>query len=248
MTRLAGKVAIITGGAQGMGESHARMFVAQGAKVVITDINKERGEALAAELGDSAIFLSQDVASEKDWQFVVSRAEAHFGPVNTLVNNAGVLGPGAALTDFKKKDFENVCAINQTGVFLGMQAVIPAMIKAGGGAIINISSIAGIVAIYGSPNIAYNASKFAVRGLTKQAAVEYGRHNIRVNSVHPGFVKTPMMAAVLSDDGREASKLVPLNRLAEPSDISNLVVFLASDESAYITGAEHVIDGGVTAV
>ncbi|MCK9503751.1 MAG: glucose 1-dehydrogenase [Porticoccaceae bacterium] len=248
MNRLSGKVAIITGGAQGMGESHARMFVAQGAKVVITDINKERGEALAAELGDSAIFLSQDVASEEDWQFVVSRAEAHFGLVNALVNNAGVLGPGAALTDFKKKDFENVCAINQTGVFLGMQAVIPAMIKAGGGAIINISSIAGIVAIYGSPNIAYNASKFAVRGLTKQAAVEYGRHNIRVNSVHPGFVKTPMMAAALSDDGREASKLVPLNRLAEPADISNLVVFLASDESAYITGAEHVIDGGVTAV
>ncbi|MBT8447371.1 MAG: glucose 1-dehydrogenase [Gammaproteobacteria bacterium] len=249
MGRLDGKVAIVTGGAQGMGESHARLFVAEGAKVVVTDINPETGQRVADALGADALFVQHDVAKAADWQRVVKAAEDRFGGVNVLVNNAGIIGPVVSLDEFKEADYQTVCGINQTGVFLGMQAVIPGMVGQGAGSIVNISSIAGMVAIYGSPNCAYTASKFAVRGLTKQAAVDYGEHGIRVNSIHPGFTVTPMMDAALDEAGKAgAAALVPIKRLGQPIDVSYLALFLASDESSYITGAEHIIDGGVTAL
>jgi 3alpha(or 20beta)-hydroxysteroid dehydrogenase len=248
MSRLAGKIAIITGASQGMGMAHARAFVAQGAKVVLGDLNEPGGKALASELGPNAVFVKQDVARAEDWQAILREGEKRFGTVNVLVNNAGILGKLAATTELPEAEFLRVCAVNQTAVFLGMQCVLPGMIKAGGGSIVNISSIAGLVAIYGAPNLAYVASKFAVRGMTKQVAVEYGGKNIRVNSVHPGYIKTPMMVAATDEGGGEALAQIPLRRMAEPSEVSNLVVFLASDESAFITGTEHVIDGGMTAL
>lgn len=248
MSRLAGKVAVITGASQGMGTAHARAFVAHGAKVILGDINDKAGEELAKELGSSALFVKQDVASAGDWKTLMRAGEKRFGAVNVLVNNAGILGALAPTTELSEAEFLRVCSINQTGVFLGMQAVLPGMINAGGGSIVNISSIAGLVAIYGAPNLAYVASKFAVRGMTKQVAVEYGAKNIRVNSIHPGYIKTPMMVAATDENGGEALAQIPLRRMADPSEVSNLVVFLASDESAFISGAEHVIDGGMTAL
>jgi 3alpha(or 20beta)-hydroxysteroid dehydrogenase len=249
MARLEGKVAIITGAAQGMGAAHARRFVAEGASVVITDINREAGEALAAELGDAAMFHALDVADDGSWREVVAAARARFGPVTVLVNNAGILGPGKLCAELDEADFLKVCAINQTAVFLAAKHVIPAMIEAGGGSIVNISSISGIVAIYGTPNVAYAASKFAVRGITKQVAIEYGKQGIRANSVHPGYIRTPMMTAALDEDQiKVASGSVPIGRVGEVEDVSNLVVFLASDESTFITGTEHIIDGGLTAL
>jgi 3alpha(or 20beta)-hydroxysteroid dehydrogenase len=248
MGRLAGKIAIITGASQGMGMAHARAFVAHGAKVILGDINDKAGSALASELGSNAIFVKQDVVSRADWQHLLREGEERFGTVNVLVNNAGILGKLAETTDLPEEEFLRVCAVNQTGVFLGMQAVLPGMIKAGGGSIVNISSVAGLVAIFGAPNLAYVASKFAVRGMTKQVAVEYGAKKIRVNSVHPGYIKTPMMVAATDEEGGGALTQIPLRRMAEPVEVSNLVVFLASDESAFITGTEHVIDGGMTAL
>lgn len=248
MSRLAGKIAIITGASQGMGLAHARAFVAHGAQVILGDINDKAGSALASELGSNAIFVKQDVARRADWQNLLREGEKRFGTVNVLVNNAGILGKLAETTDLPEEEFLRVCAVNQTGVFLGMQTVLPGMLKAGGGSIVNISSVAGLVAIFGAPNLAYVASKFAVRGMTKQVAVEYGARNIRVNSVHPGYIKTPMMVAATDEEGGGALTQIPLRRMAEPVEVSNLVVFLASDESAFITGTEHVIDGGMTAL
>ena len=248
MNRLAGKVALITGASQGMGAAHAKMFVHQGAKVILTDIAAADGKTLASELGSNAMFVQQDVSKLEDWRKVLAEGESRFGLVNVLVNNAGVLGPLKGTLELKEEEFLRVCAVNQTGVFLGMQAVIPSMLKAGRGSIINISSVAGLVAIYGAPNLAYVASKFAVRGMSKQVAVEYGAQNIRVNSVHPGFIRTPMMTAATDEGGGEALKQIPLRRLADPSEVSNLVVFLASDESSFITATEQVIDGGMVAL
>lgn len=249
MGRLADKVAIITGAAQGMGEAHVRRFLAEGAKVVFTDINRAAGLALEAELGTNARFIQHDVGQEDQWASAVALARDAFGPVSVLVNNAGILGPGAKTADLSQQDFETVCRINQTAVFLGTKHVIPSMIEAGGGSIVNISSISGIVAIYGTPNVAYAASKFAVRGITKQVAIEYGEHNIRANSIHPGYIRTPMMTAALDEEQiRIASGSVPIKRVGEVEDVANLVVFLASDESGFITGSEYIIDGGLTAL
>ncbi len=245
MGRLSGKVAIITGASQGMGEAHAKAFVAEGASVILTDINAVAGEALAEALGSQAMFVKHDVASEAGWAEVVAAGEARFGRVTVLVNNAGIIGTIAKTADLSAADFAHVCAVNQTGVFLGMRAVLPSMIASGGGSIVNISSTSGMIANVGTPNLAYAGSKFAVRGMTKQVAVEYGDQNIRANSVHPGYVKTPMMVAATDEDGGGAAAGIPLRRFAEPSEISPLVVFLASDESSFITGTEHVIDGGM---
>jgi 3alpha(or 20beta)-hydroxysteroid dehydrogenase len=247
MERLKGKIAVITGAAQGMGESHARAFVSEGAKVVLTDLNEERGQAIAAELGaDNALFVKQDVTKIEDWKNVVALAETKFGPINVLVNNAGILGPLAHALELTEEEYQKVVDINQNGVFYGMKYTLPSMLKAGIGSIVNISSIAGIVAIYGYPNLAYMSSKFAVRGMTKAVAVEYAGKNIRANSVHPGFIKTPMMAAATDEGGGSATSIIPLGRLAETAEVSNLVIFLASDESSYMTGTEQVIDGGMS--
>jgi 3alpha(or 20beta)-hydroxysteroid dehydrogenase len=247
MGRLAGKTAIITGASRGMGASHARMFVAEGARVLLTDMRAPEGEGLASELGPNARFIQHDATDAAGWDAVVKEAESFFGPVNILVNNAGILGPMAKTADVTEADYMNVCAVNQHSVYLGMHAVIPSMLKGGKGSIVNISSIAGLVANYGFPSLAYVASKFAVRGMTKAAAIEYGPDNIRANSVHPGFIMTPMMIEATNEEGGDALSMIPLRRIAEPEEVSNLVLFLASDDSSYISGAEHVIDAGMTA-
>lgn len=247
MGRLAGKIAIVTGAARGMGESHARRFVAEGARVVLTDRSVAAGQALADSLGPNALFVHHDVTDFGQWQSVVEQAEARFGPVDILVNNAGILGPIANTVELTEADYHQVCAINQHSVFLGMKAVLPSMLKAGKGSIVNISSIAGIAANYGFPSLAYVASKFAVRGMTKAAAIEYGKHNVRVNSVHPGFIQTPMMVEATDEGGGDALSLIPLGRIADPGEVTQLVLFLASDEASYITGAEHLVDAGMMA-
>ena len=244
MARLEGKVAIITGAAQGMGASHARKFIEEGAKVVLTDLNEEKGQAFAAELGESAIFVKQNVASPEDWQKVVEAAEEAFGKVDVLVNNAGIT-MAKSILQVSVEEYRRIVEINQVSVFLGMKTVIPAMQKAGGGSIVNISSMNGIVA----GAIGYTDTKFAVRGMTKAAAVECANYGIRVNSVHPGVIATPM---VVQEDTKAAveafSKHIPLKRVAEPEEVSNLVLYLASDESCYSTGSEFIIDGGLTAM
>lgn len=248
MGRLSGKVAIVTGASQGMGSSHAEIFVNHGARVIMTDIAEEGGRKLASRLGENALFIRHDVTSAADWRRVVEEGEAAFGDIDILVNNAGVLGPIASTVDLTEEQYMSVCAVNQTGVFLGMQAVIPSMLRKGSGSIVNISSVAGLVAIVGAPSLAYVASKFAVRGMTKQVAVEFGGRNIRVNSVHPGYILTPMMVEATDEEGGGAADLIPLGRMAQASEVSNLVLFLASDESSFITGSEHVVDGGMVAV
>lgn len=247
MGRLAGKVAIVTGAARGMGESHALIFAREGAKVVLTDLNVEKGEALAKQIGDAAIFVPHDVTKSDQWATVVAKAVATFGTIDILVNNAGILGPMANTIDLTEEGYQQVCAINQHSVFFGMQAVLPIMVKANKGSIVNISSIAGIAANYGFPSLAYVASKFAVRGMTKATAMEYGKHNIRVNSVHPGFIQTPMMVEATDEVGGDALAQIPLGRIADPAEVSNLVLFLASDESSYITASEHLVDAGMLA-
>ncbi len=247
MGRLSGKVAIITGASQGMGEAHAKLFVAEGAKVILTDVNEKDGQALADSLSGNAMFIKQDVRDAAGWKDVVAKGEAKFGTVNVLVNNAGIIGTLADTINLKQEDYQLVCDINQLGVYLGMQAVLPSMIRAGGGSIVNISSIAGMIACVGSPNLAYVGSKFAVRGMTKQVATEFGPNNVRCNSIHPGYILTPMMIAATDENGGGAGDLTPLRRMAKPSEVSQLALFLASDDSSFITGMEHVIDGGMTA-
>jgi len=247
MGRLNGKIAVITGAARGMGASHARVFAREGARLVLTDVNEEAGSALAHELGDCAIFLPHDVTKPGAWNVIVAKAVECFGTIDILVNNAGILGPMATTADLTDEGYDLVCAINQDSVFYGMRAVLPVMVQAGRGSIVNISSIAGMAANYGFPSLAYVASKFAVRGMTKATAMEYGKHNIRVNSVHPGFIQTPMMVEATDEVGGEALAQIPLGRIADPSEVSNLVLFLASDESSYITGSEHLVDAGMLA-
>lgn len=245
MTRLLGKVAVITGGSRGQGAAHARRFIEEGAKVVITDILVKEGEALAKELGNNAKFIKHDVTNASDWESVVAKTEAAFGPVNVLVNNAGIalLKPIETITE---EEYRKVIDVNQVSVFLGMKAVLPSMRKKKGGSIINISSVDGLRGNYNS--VAYDASKFAVRGMTKTIAVECGHLGIRVNSIHPGVIETPMISqADTTDSVQELIKGVPLKRIACPEEVSNLALYLASDESSYSTGSEFVIDGGITA-
>lgn len=245
--RLQGKVAIVTGASQGMGEAHARLFVREGARVVMTDVNEARGQELADEFGENALFVSHDVRRKDDWRKVVDTTQRTFGDVTVLVNNAGVIGPVQGLLDFDEADFLDVCAVNQLGVFLGMKAVLPSMIRAGGGSIVNISSIAGMLGTKESSNAAYCASKWAVRGMSKLIAAQHGADGIRVNSVHPGYILTPMMIAATDEQGGGAAAAIPLGRLAQPEEVSNMVLFLASDEASFVSGAEHVVDGAMIA-
>lgn len=233
------RTVLITGAARGMGASHARAFAAEGARVVIADVLDEEGQMLAAEIGDKATFLHLDVSDEHRWLEVIAEAESVFGGVHVLVNNAGIGGLPVTLTDTDFDSWRRVLAVNLDGTFLGIKTVAPSMIRAGGGAIVNISSFAGLL---GSPLLgAYAASKFAIRGLTKVAAMELGCHGIRVNSVHPGYVRTPIIEGI-SDEVVRGRLAIP--RIATPEDISPLVLFAASEDAAYCTGAEFVADGG----
>lgn len=243
MARLQDKVIIITGAAQGMGATHARMCIEAGAKVVLTDINAEKGQALAAELGSQALFIQHNVTSEDDWAQVIAATEAHFGTVNVLVNNAGIT-QSKSILETSLDDYRRILEINQVSVFLGMKAVIPSMQASKQGSIINISSINGLV----GGAIGYTDSKFAVRGMTKAAALECAPFGIRVNSVHPGVIATPMIMQGDTKAAVEAfAKSIPLRRVAQPEEVSRLVLYLASDDSSYSTGSEFIVDGGLTA-
>jgi 3alpha(or 20beta)-hydroxysteroid dehydrogenase len=246
MKRLEGKVAIITGAARGMGEAHARLFAQEGAKIVITDVLEAEGKALAEELGDHVIFTNHNVTSEEDWKEVVKIAEDNFGEVTVLVNNAGIVGIYADSAELTFEDYRKVMSVNADGTFLGMKYVIPSMLKAGVGSIVNISSVSGLQVAPGSPNAAYVGSKFAVTGLTKMTALEYATRNIRVNSVHPGGVRTGIAPAE-SFDNPAVFEPIPMRRLGTPKEIAYLSLFLASDEASYITASEYKIDGGMTA-
>lgn len=248
MGRLDGKVAVITGAARGMGVEHARLFAQEGARVVVADLLEDEGRALAEELGAPHLFTRLDVTDPSSWADLVQRTVDALGPVTVLVNNAGLAGPAATVADMSTDAYLRTIAVDQHGVFYGMRAVVAGMVDAGGGSIVNVSSVAGMVHQVDVPNPAYTAAKFAVRGLTKAAAVQFGPQGVRVNSVHPGGVLTPMLKETVPPDAIEAiASGVPLRRMAEPGEVSRLIVFLASDESSYITGAEHLIDGGQTA-
>ncbi|MHB8693892.1 MAG: SDR family oxidoreductase [Solirubrobacteraceae bacterium] len=237
--RLEGKVALISGGARGMGASHARALVAQGSSVVIADILDAEGEALSAELGDAAIYVQLDVTDRDQWADAVSAALERFGKLNVLVNNAGIATVGA-IGEYAPTQWDAIIAVNLTGVFNGITASLDALRAGAPSSIINISSTAGVQGYSKLPG--YNASKFGVRGLTKSVALDLGVHDVRCNSVHPGAVATPMTAGLDA-----AQKHVAMRRLGQPEELSNLIVFLASDESSFSTGAEFVADGGETA-
>jgi len=243
--RLQGKVAIVTGAARGQGEAEARRFHAEGAQVLLTDVLDAEGAAVAGALGDGTAYHHLDVTSEDEWIAAVGECEERFGPVTILVNNAGILDFGPV----EKQDverFRRVIDVNLTGTMLGIKSVVPSMRSAGGGSIVNISSNSGI---WGIPQAAaYCSSKWAVRGLSKAAALELGRHGIRVNSVHPGGVDTPMVSGPGHDPNDTTwAKRLPLGRFGQPEEIAAVVTFLASDEAAYVTGAEWSVDGGATA-
>ncbi|MCU1695213.1 MAG: 3-alpha-hydroxysteroid dehydrogenase [Mycobacterium sp.] len=237
MGRVDEKVALISGGARGMGAAHARMLVAEGAKVVISDILDDDGKALADELGAAARYVHLDVTDADQWDAAVATAVGEFGKLNVLVNNAGIVALGQ-IGKFDMVKWQKVIDVNLTGTFLGMQASVEAMKTAGGGSIINVSSIEGL---RGAPMVhPYVATKWAVRGLSKSAALDLGKFNIRVNSLHPGFIRTPMTKHFPDD-------LVtsPLGRPGQSDEVATFVVFLASDESSFATGAEFVVDGGL---
>jgi 3alpha(or 20beta)-hydroxysteroid dehydrogenase len=239
-----GKVVIITGAARGQGAREAELFAAAGARVVATDVRDDLGHGLAARLGDSGAYLHHDVTRPEAWRRVVDFAEESFGRVDILVNNAGVYTPGA-IADTPLDSLMTTIQVNQVGVFLGIQSVIGPMKAVGGGAIVNISSGAGLEGIAGIS--AYSSTKWAVRGLTKCAAKELADDGIRVNSVHPGLIDTPMLDGNTSEMMDTFRMMVPLKRIGTTDDVAQAVLFLASPEAKYITGAELAIDGGVSA-
>jgi 3alpha(or 20beta)-hydroxysteroid dehydrogenase len=244
--RLDGKIALISGGARGQGAAEARAFVAVGACVVIGDVLDDEGGLLAKELGDAAHYVHLDVTSESDWEAAVAAAVETYGALNVLVNNAGIMRLGP-LDSQPTEDFRAVIEVNQFGCYFGMRAAIPALRAAGGGSIINTSSINGFIGLAGTT--AYGASKFAVRGMTRTAALELGHDNIRVNAVCPGTIDTAMVSSPefedVDKDAYFASQPVP--RIGRPEEVANMMIFLASDESSVCTGAEFVVDGGALA-
>ena len=250
MGRLDGKVALISGGARGQGATEGRMMAQEGAKVVLGDILDEQGRAVEAEIraaGGAATYVHLNVTSESDWQSAVQTAESTYGGLHVLVNNAGIL-IRATIEETTEDDFDRIMAVNVKGVFLGTKHAIPAMRRAGGGSIVNISSVAGLV---GSPGetAAYSATKGSVRLFTKSTAIQHASDNIRCNSVHPGPIATDMIKDMLEDPEQWEQRMrrLPLKRPGRPEDIAYGVIYLASDESSYVTGTELVIDGGTTA-
>lgn len=242
--RLAGKVALITGGARGQGAAEALRFTSEGATVVISDVLDADGELTAKEIGDTCTYVHHDVTKESDWSEVVTRLVEQHGHLDVLVNNAGIFPAGGVL-DTSLADYERVIGVNQVGVFLGMQAGARVMVRQRSGSIVNISSIAGMQGSAGF--IGYCASKWAVRGMTKAAAKELAPFGIRVNSVHPGIIDTPMLETfdAINEGIREGLRQrIPLGRNASADEVANLVLYLASDESSYSSGAEFVVDGG----
>jgi 3alpha(or 20beta)-hydroxysteroid dehydrogenase len=242
MARFDGKVILISGGARGQGEAEARMLAAEGGRVVIGDILESDGRQLAAELGEAAVFLHHDVTEEADWIEAVETAE-RLGGLHGLVNNAAIYLP-RTLMETDAALFEQHMRVNQLGCFLGMKSVVSAMERSGGGSIVNISSVAGL---RGSPGaIAYSATKWALRGMTKAAAIDLAPRNIRVNSVHPGPIDTEMLKVRSPEENLRRIEMVPMHRMGTAEEVAKLVLFLLSDDSAYITGAEMAIDGGVS--
>ncbi len=246
--RLTGKVALISGASRGQGAAEARLFAREGASVVAGDILEEEGQQLVQDIrksGGKATFVKLDVTSESDWKTAVDTALNNYGKLNIVVNNAGIL----SLTGVEETTLETwhrVLAINATGVFLGMKNSIAALRKSGGGSIINISSIWGITGVGAS--IAYQASKGAVRTMTKSAAMQYAKEGIRVNSVHPGIITTPMVTEGVPDEMRQMIvAATPMGREGQPEEVANVVLFLASDEASFVTGAEYLVDGGYIA-
>ena len=240
--RLTDKVAVVTGGASGIGEATVRKFVAEGAKVVIGDLNKERGQALAEELGEAAIFVAIDVTKASDWEEAKKQTLEAFGTVDVLVNNAGISVAQSLLT-MTEEQYRKILEINQVSVFLGMQKIAPIMIEKGAGSIINTSSINGLKA----GAIGYTDSKFAVRGMTKAASAELAPQGVRVNSIHPGIIETPMtMEGDAVEQIKAYTNFVPMRRMAQAEEVANLMLYLASDESSYSTGSEFIVDGGLT--
>jgi 3alpha(or 20beta)-hydroxysteroid dehydrogenase len=241
MHSLEGKTAIITGAARGQGGAEARLFIAEGANVVLTDVNPD-GAALATQLGSRAHFMVHDVADAATWEAVVATAVSKFSRLDILVNNAGVYRP-APLRETDQALWDLHYRVNQLGVFLGMRSVVDAMVASGGGSIINVSSNAGMKNVGGI--FAYATSKWAVRGMSKLAATELAPSNIRVNSIYPGIIDTPMLGANDADRMKMYQAMIPLGRLGSVDEVSRLVAFLASDSASYITGAEITVDGGI---
>ncbi len=242
--RLEGKVALITGAAHGQGAAEARRFVAEGARVLVTDVAHEEGEALVAALGEAAAYHPLDVAQPSDWDAAVVAASERWGGINILINNAGV-GEIGLIETLDLETHKRIVDTNLHGVYFGMRAAAGAMKKGGGGAIINISSIDGLVGVLGMTS--YSASKFAVTGMTRSAAIELGPYNIRVNSIHPGVIASHMVAEAPAEVRARIDRLMqkqPIKRMGECHEVASLAVFLASDEAGYITGAQMVIDGG----
>lgn len=246
--RLDGKVALISGGARGQGASEGKLFAREGAKIILGDVLDTEGQQTVREIqaaGGSAAYVHLDVTKESDWQQAIDTALRSFGKLNILINNAGILYM-AGLEETTMEIWNKVFAVNQTGVFLGMKYAVPAMRKAGGGSIINISSIAGLIGVGGAT--AYQASKGAVRLLTKSVAVQYAKDKIRVNSIHPGLITTQMVTQGIDPEARKLfEQATPIGREGTAEEIANGALFLASDESSYMTGAELVLDGGYTA-
>jgi 3alpha(or 20beta)-hydroxysteroid dehydrogenase len=242
MSRFEGKTVVVTGAASGMGAAHVRAFAAEGATVIAADVNDEAGRELAADLGDRVHYHHLDVSDEAQWDALMAAVHAEHGPIDVMVNNAGIGGEGAPVESATLEGWHRTLGINLDGVFLGTRAAIRSMKQGGGGSIINISSFAGLI---GTPFSAdYTTSKFAVRGFTKSAAMEVGRDGIRINSVHPGYIRTPILGPLGDEvvDGK-----VALGRMATPDEVSRMVLFLASDDASYSTGSEFVVDGGWSA-
>ena len=249
MGRLDGNVALITGAASGMGSVAARLFAAEGAKVVLADVADEAGEAAAAGIGEHATYVHADVSEAADAERMIATAVDRFGKVDVLYNNAGIFpADDASVTDTPEQTWDRVMSINLKGVFLGCKYGIPAMLDGGGGSIINVASFVALMGA-ATAQIAYTASKGGVLSMTREIAVEFARRGIRANALCPGPIETPLLQELMSDPARRQRRLVhiPIGRLGQADEIANAALFLASDESSFITGATFVVDGGITA-